>query len=833
MVRSIGVSRVSVSKQEQKVRRVRGQVRQAVRAIGQGASAAEVATAQSCVALREIAALREEVGDDKAFRVSLKRVGFDSRGVDLIVQGLDDQQSFQRGTLAQIARVPLPDITTERLNVALMRHMATPECRRELTRPARGPLTPGEVDASHEFAPFLVWILSADVFPKVKAEALARLVAYIRSGHAARDLTSTDPEEASVQALRAVVARLRAGEAVAPQAVDEVLSQRFAELFAPVKVLRQDECAEGLLPIAVPATASSFSLFPQEGRRTEAGAVEGSGMIDAIIRDAVDPTRWHMAAATANDDTTSQADQLARHHAAVRNSMDMNIPPFQENDTLASLFFVSPSFLTPHRQSALEETGPTLTGAECEALNALALYAQMGQQINAKQMDPAAVMRFEHLAIGGVSAASGGLGRTDSQLATAAAAQFARATLALGHPKRTLRLEGSGSQQTLLILNMVQNTGNALASHHAADAEHGLRLAAPALRRLSAQASDQGQTLVGDQLLTLASRIEAIGPAQRERRLPERRRPQDADRAPLMAMFFKGLDREQQFAHLQAQNDWSPGVHQRWQQAREKASEGVWSALVQGALPIQDLDAHRSGVGPVLDLSPASQGQWLRHHKAQSKDRTLSHASARFFEREPDAQRLRATAPLSVAELSSLPHLQRHAAPAVWTAVISQAVPVATVVDALSPRGAPILDQSESQQQRWLAQHQGEPIGVRKRLLEAEPVSEQHAAFLKTVRPALHAGLLSDSMLHAFDRVAQAGSVRLYAAVMQGQVSALKVTQGQENGVAVLDLPKQAQNAWLRETLDHRVRQAPAEAAVIIQEAAENQRHRRRSRVTR
>lgn len=823
---------MAVSKQEKNINRVRAEVRETISIIGKGPEASAVATEQSCLALREISALRQELADDKAFRAAMTRVGFDRSGTELIIKGLNDQRGFQKGTMEAIARVPFQDITTERLNAEFTRHMATPECRRDLVRPSSKSLEPGDLNPTHEFAPFLVRLVNGDVFPKVRAEVLARLAVYIRSGHAAKDFTSTDTTQSNTAAMRDLVKRLRDGETVSAQEVEGVLANRFDELFVSMKVLRNKECVEGILPMAFPADSSSFSMRPTDQDQSKldyTGSVEGSGRIDAVIRDVNDLHRWHIAAATSNEDTTSQGDQLARHHAAIRNSIEMGIPPFNKQDSIGTLLFVSPCLMIQSRIDLIQETGPSLTAAEIAAFNALGLHRQMSLNTHQRQMELISNLRYEHQSIGGVSSAAGGLGRSESQLVVAAAAQFARAVRALGHPKRQLDLESHGTGPLLSIIQMVQQTGTALLGNFAADAENGLRQAAPGLRHLAEQANEQGLRGVGDPLLLLAQQIEAIGPDLRERKPIECRRPNEEDRPRLMATYFNTLSLEQQFRHLKEQNGWSESMHQRWVQAREKASPAVWDGLVQGTFDIRDLDAARSGKGKsVLSMTKHEQGAWAHDFPTKKACQDADeNVGARVFSREKSAQDFRSETVLSKEDLSGLVDIQKYGSSELWNAVINQVVPIADVVDACSKKAVSILDTTAETQDRWLKSHLGvyEVSPSISKRLSSPGVSDQHTDFLERVRPAMEKGWISDATFTSFNLVAQKGSARLYEQAITGRISAQSIYNARtEEGEHILDQSKSAQNQWLQEKMSSRNRTVLAPAAVVIATAyAEDQ----------
>lgn len=813
---------MAVSQQEQNIRRARGQVRQAVQAIREVPENREWVTAQTSLALRELAALRDELADETAFKGVLERVGFDAPGAALVIAGLNDTQGFQQATLAQLAQVPVADITTARLMVVLRRHIESPECRQQMKRRPQ-PSNGEHLDPTQEFAPFLDWLYKSDILPSVKAEALTRLVAYVRSGHAAKDLTDPNPADPTVVELKAVMAKMREGKVVEAHEVDGVFGRRFAQLFVPLRV-EQVPCQEGKQPVAMPINCSLFSLSGN------GGSVEGAGCVDALIRDAKNDRHWHLAAATSADNTRSQHDQLARHHQAVRNRIDAGMHPFTVADDISSLSFVSPALLMTSRQKALEgDTGPALSAAEIGAINSLSLLAQLGHSMNIKTMRTISVLQFQHFATGGPSAAQGGFGLSEQQLVVQSAAHWARAAQALGHADRDVPMETGANRD---IIAMLISATKGLLTHFPADAEKSLRQSVPALTNLSRKIADQGLIDLGDELQSLTQRIKGINAERRERQAPTVG-IQPADVSAIQTHEFKGLDRHQQYQQLLTRHDWSPDLARRWAAADTFASESVWDALGDGTLQIQDLDAHRAGLADgraVLELSRASQGQWLRHFKTRLAESAPSDEGTRFFKREEAAQQLRMTRQMTPDELTHLVHIQRSGADALWNVVVSQAVSVKEAVEAVSAQGKALLDLSEQQQTRWVTHRAATPTGVRKRLLEAEPVSDQHADFLKRVRPALEEGALSDPTLDAFDRVAQHGSARLYQAVMLGTVSALNVVQSVQRQRPVLDLPKSAQNDWLRRALDRRVTDTLKPAAVIIQEAQDRHVEPRRRR---
>lgn len=693
---------------DRQVRVARGAVRSSTRAVQDGAF--DQVPTEVGRALRELSALRAESAHDRAFRESLHRVGFDPRQVRTVLAALDGRTSIQEPALRDLAAIPAAKVSTERLTLALNRYLSSPECRRELHRPVQDKTDATRHVPDHEFAPFIASLCSTEVMAQVRAETLARLAVYVRSNHAAQDFGTAVSDQPSVQAMREVLERLRAGETVTGPELERVLDQRFRELFEPIKVV---PCPQTRLPVAIQVADSSYA--GRVSADSPQGATEGSGMVDAFLRDALDPHRIHLAAATSSEDTSSQRDQLARHATAIRNSIEMELPPFSTRDEVDTMTFISPALLTDTRVKQMTGTTTGWSASEREAIESLALVAMTGHMaISPRQVDLTAILRYTHQPIGAVSGAHGGQEPAPERLVRQASTLFARAAQALS--RLDFPLEAGIKGPATLLLTRLHSAGYGLALRLPKDAEHGLRQALPALKRLAALRLDETAEMdvLGDQFDTLVTKIEAIGPDQRAKPVPTGDRiPVEAHAQSRQDLLVK-QDRAQVLGFLQASADWSPGIAARWAQARDHASPKVWEALLRQDLPLYALDARYNDGQAVLDMTPQQQGAWMRHraqdHLQRQRDQVTAEAeqpdqAERYFARQDQADQVRLNLDsLTEQDLGNLNEIQLRATAPVWNGLVNQVCTIHEVMAAVNDHGTPLLESSAPTQAKWAAQ---------------------------------------------------------------------------------------------------------------------------------
>lgn len=605
---------MAVSKKQQKARLARLAVRDAADLMARfegDDTHRETVDAEGLRAIVALSALQRETANGPELEQVLRDdVGFDEVGSAAVRHNLEAVATFQRKALGPLARVPPEEATTARLAADNLSWIQSSECREELLR--RVGTTARSADAQHEFAPFLEWLARSDVLPKVRAEALARIDLYICSGHASADLSfqeEPDPRHAeTVLKMRQVAERLRRGEDVPEREVSGVLERRFKQIFQPVRIQRNDGCEQGTLPLATAGRGSGFSLFADEH-----GSTEGSGIVDAVIADRRDPTRWHMACTTANDNPFSQSDQLPRHATGLLNSMAIGRAPFSRGDTLASLTYYAPAYLTAARREWLGR-GLELNEDECSALNATQLYAQLAHsRINRNQVEINALLWAQHRVAGGRSAAQGGIGRPVSDLVREAGESVVRAARALAHPDRAIEQEKHGSGFVGPLIDLLVGSAKGLYSHFAAEAEPFLRDMLPSLRALSAQTNAAGYRDRALTLRSLGNDIEAIDASVRAEPLPARRLPTDRDLAPLERDAWRLARRESMLEeHLrQSEPEASAAVVRRLRQLARLAHDDLWEAALTGTVSPWIVEAqHRNGVD-ILAMDEATQQCWL------------------------------------------------------------------------------------------------------------------------------------------------------------------------------------------------------------------------------
>lgn len=686
---------------DKQVKVVQGTARSAVRAIHDRSDQAQAEINRT---LQELARLRSESPTQRQFREALLRAGFDKSQLRQVIAVMDGRASIQDSLFRELAKVPAERVSTERLTMALNHYLASPDCRRELNRPLETSADAASRLPEHEFAPFIASICTPTVLSNVRAETLARLSVYVRSNHAAQDFGLVVSDQPSVTAMREVLTRLRAGEPVAGPELEKVLDQRFAELFEPIKVVA---CPQTGLPVAVQARHSSYA--GRVSADSPRGSAEGSGMVDAFLRDALDPRRIHIAAATSNEDTSSQRDQLARHPTAIRNSIEMGLPPFSTSDELGSMSFINQAMLTDQRVKQLTGNVKGWSASDREAVESLALYAMLGHQaINPLQVDLTHILRFNHQPVGAVSGARGGQEPSIERLISHASAQFARSAQALS--KMKLPAEEGVKGVAEVLLNRLYDAGFGLAKRLPKDAEHGLRQALPALRKLT-DLESAGMDLLGEKFAALVAKIENIGPAERERQVPTGARiPSEVHAASRQELLVK-QDRAQVVQFIQQGSAWSQGIENRWVQARDQASPKVWEALLRQDVPLYALDARYNNGQAVLDMTPHQQGSWMKHYAAAHPQRQLDQvvdtvaqqgAAARYFVRQEQADRLRLNlSDLRGQDLLNLNEIQMRAAAPLWNGVVNQVFTLDEVMHATNAHGTPLLESSEPTQAKW------------------------------------------------------------------------------------------------------------------------------------
>lgn len=273
-------------------------------------------------------------------------------------------------------------------------------------------------DQFADFAPLLRWI-SAEASPSLKAELTARMELYVLSGHALRDCVEpvdpAHPQTPAAAAMRALHERWKRaprdageasmleGEADDPARQDRagslsIIAERFAEIFHPLRVERIETATGEVDWIArtIPRAQSAETML----RRA------GSGEVDAVLRDARDPSKLLMAVATADESTFIENNQAFRHYRAITNAIAAGeIEGVREVRAL----FCLPSLLYGQtapdgkelRGDFIASRVGALTSVEREALNAMPSISQVARVDRGfDQLGVSLIAQFELCLIG-------------------------------------------------------------------------------------------------------------------------------------------------------------------------------------------------------------------------------------------------------------------------------------------------------------------------------------------------------------------------------------------------------------------------------------------------
>lgn len=202
--------------------------------------------------------------------------------------------------------------TTEAMIEALVAYRESEEGWREIKDKRTSTLA----SSTH---PLLAWLGSPHLSSAVRAEALAHVELYVRSGHAEQDfnpdhLPENVKEQQTVLALRALADRLAAGEIVSEDALGQAIEQRFSQVFIQAR-LKADR-GDGLY---------SLDLF-KAGQPFSFASLPKSGEVGALIRDAKAPEKLWLGCTTSSTDTRWEGDQLPRFVAAVRHACERGDP---------------------------------------------------------------------------------------------------------------------------------------------------------------------------------------------------------------------------------------------------------------------------------------------------------------------------------------------------------------------------------------------------------------------------------------------------------------------------------------------------------------------------
>ncbi|GAB3513194.1 ankyrin repeat domain-containing protein [Pseudoxanthomonas daejeonensis] len=437
---------------------------------------AETAAWHACRALDE---LRDELPEGTFEDHLREQVGMSYSGAKMVSEVFADRDDFLHSSAQAVALVPEAQATTARLQKAHEAHLADPATRTALSRSPRT----NHGWEGDSMAPLLDWIHGAEngLTKTVKGEAIARMDLYIRSGWAEKDLgPAGECETHNAGSLRDVFQKLRSGETVSPHEMKASLDARWQEVFVPVRVDKVHLHDQRHDKTAV-AFESGVPTFSMDGK----GMTEAGGRIDGFIRDARDPKAWHMAFASTSEDSRKQGDQMTRHVGGVLTGMAISAPPWEEGGhRIASVSYYAPAIASESRAKAMD-----LTSKQQEAINRLALYAQLDDPyVRQHQGVGDAVLATTHYAIGAGRTTTGRelVPQEQRDMSPAHhARQAVDAVKALANVDwdRAFRNTGEKSGREIII-PLAQSALDGLAKHYP-DALAELKKAVPHLKRLS------------------------------------------------------------------------------------------------------------------------------------------------------------------------------------------------------------------------------------------------------------------------------------------------------------------------------------------------------------
>lgn len=437
---------------------------------------AETAAWHACRALDE---LRDELPEGSFEDHLREQVGMSYSGAKMVSEVFADRDDFLRSSAQAVALVPEAEATTARLQQAHEAHLANPATRTALSRAPRT----NHGWEGDQMAPLLDWIHGAEngLTKTVKGEAIARMDLYIRSGWAEKDLgPGGECETNNAGSLREVFQKLRADESVSPHEVKASLDARWQEVFTPIRVDKVQLHDQRADKTAV-AFESGVATFSMDGK----GMTEAGGRIDGFIRDAYDPKAWHLAFASTSEDSRKQGDQMTRHVGGVLTGMTIGAPPWEDGGhRIASTSYYAPAIASESRAKAMDLTPP-----QQEAINRLALYAQLDDPyVRSMKGVGDAVLATTHYAIGAGKTTTGRELAPQEQrdMGPAQHAQQAVAAVkALANVDWDQAFRSTGEKSGReIIIPLAQSALDGLAKHYP-DALPELKKAVPHLKRLS------------------------------------------------------------------------------------------------------------------------------------------------------------------------------------------------------------------------------------------------------------------------------------------------------------------------------------------------------------
>ena len=373
------------------------------------------AQGQLVACLDSLRTLRRTSGTREQFEQHMvDDLGCTTPQVRIAEAALGQQDEYVKKTLGCMAGAQT--WTTAELSGLLDEYLSSDTARRDLSR--RTTVNLEQDDPGHPLYPFFEALKSPDLSVAVRAEVLAQLDVYVRSGHAECDFLGkpvdgrilSPEEQESVEALRQWMSDVRTGTVPADgAALTQVFMQRLAYLYMPTEIVSRRLAGGESLPVARRSSRLT-ALLSVEGK----GQVAGSRMVDGVIRDARDHHRLHVVFATSKLDTRSQKDQIARQCSAIHRAV-LAIPVhavhptdgFLPGDAIDTVHFYSPALVgveESQSQRQIERLAACLGPDHREALNALPLLSLLSADMDGEHSSTDFLLRTRHRIIGGNSA---------------------------------------------------------------------------------------------------------------------------------------------------------------------------------------------------------------------------------------------------------------------------------------------------------------------------------------------------------------------------------------------------------------------------------------------
>lgn len=501
----------------------RGAVRAAVRAI-QDVREGHFEPVQSQVraVVQALAARQATAGSPKAFRGELAELGCSKPQATRLLKILAIRRDIVTAALTVLATVPEKRATTERLYEALGDHIASVWCQTLVAPKPFVRSLPRFLDRENEFGLLMTWLDLAHTAPNIRVHALGQMLVYVRSGHATHDIALELARGGQLD---------EAAQAVEKQLDDILVRVRVSPFGAP---------------LAHRASPSNYGARSDD----EEDNVDPDEplQIDAVVRDAENPRRVHVAVCSSvPDQGNAWPSKVA---SALRNSMKLGLDPFETDDGVGSLSYLSMSWLYGK---------PTSAGADWSDLESLPVIAMVGaQSINPLEMEPLGALRFDHHVIGGRSSAVGGMALSPQELIERAARQWVGAIQAMRHWPR---------EELPPMLD---------------DACHGLVVRYPSwskpilmdAREDLAAMDDPDGTLVGDVALSRLTDPGRGGTAT----LPREVKPPEPHHVDTV---LERMHRDRVFEELQQARGWDAATERRMAFARDHISTPIWNEMVR------------------------------------------------------------------------------------------------------------------------------------------------------------------------------------------------------------------------------------------------------------